>query len=118
MDRQAYTRLLRARIEHIEGALRRSLGPDYERVGGGHIDALRGHESAIDAGGEDWTRHREGVERSLEQLTTDVGSGGGTAAEVAEAIRDGAVELFRGEPSEILIKANAILAKLGETSGE
>ncbi len=117
MDRQTYTRLLHARIEHIENALRRSLGQDLESVAGTELDALRSHAATIDAAGDDWAQHREGVESSLEALTTSIDSHRGTAVEVADAIRDGAVELFRGEPSEILATANAILRRAQEKAG-
>ena len=117
MDRATYTRLLHARIEHIEGALRRSLGQDIGDAAGTRLDELRSHASKVEAAGDDWHDHREAVERSFEQLTTDIDSHGSTSAEVAEAIRDGAVELFRGEPSEILATANAILKRARETSG-
>jgi len=117
MDQATYTRLLHARIEHVEGALRRSLGQDIGDAASGHLDELRSHAAKAEAAGEDWTHHRAAVEHSFEQLTRDIDSHGSTSAEVAEAIRDGAVDLFRGEPLEILATANAILERARETSG-
>jgi hypothetical protein len=100
MDRQSYLRRLRARTEHIEGALRRAMGT--ETSGQQHVGELRRHADRIESAGDDaWHDARDDVERTISDLHGDV-QADDTLHEVAESVKDGAVELFRGETPTIL----------------
>jgi len=100
MDRQHYLRLLRARTEHIEGALRRAMGPELS--GQKHVEDLRKHADRIESADDDaWHGVRDDVERTIEDLHGEVHAGE-TLHEVAESVKDGAVELFRDDRPSIL----------------
>jgi hypothetical protein len=119
MDRQQYVRLLHARIEHVDAALQRALDVDYGRLGKKHVEALKGAAERIAGGAEDdWHHHREDVERSLRELAEELEAHESVPHEAAESVKDGALELFRGEPSEVLRRAEAVLQKARELRGE
>ncbi|MFY9304501.1 MAG: hypothetical protein WAO31_03250 [Rhodoluna sp.] len=98
MDRQAYLRKLRARLEHVEGALSRALELNPKHAIRQKLDQLKEHTKKIDEANDGWEHHREGVEASWKALHGEVKAHPGTLGQMADSIRDGAVELFRAEP--------------------
>lgn len=120
MDRQTYTRLLHARIEHVDGALQRALDVDYGRIAKRHVEALQSAAKRIEAGEDEegWQQYRDEVEDSLRALSADLEGHESFTHEAAESVKEGAIELFRGEPSEILRRAEAVMQKTRELRGE
>lgn len=111
MDRQSYLRRLRARTEHIEGALTRALGTEV--TGKDHVEALKGHAQRIEAADDtSWQGLREDVERTLDHLHEDIHLQE-TLHEAAEAVKDGAVELFREEPGSLMERLRRMQEKGG-----
>ena len=114
MDHQAYLRRLRARIQHLDVALDRARDLRADHPIKRPIDALKEHAQKIEGAGDDWEKHRDDVEASLHHVQDEIEADETVLGDVAESVRDGAVELFRGEPSELVRRTEAVMRKLDE----
>ncbi|QDV10009.1 hypothetical protein Poly30_55700 [Planctomycetes bacterium Poly30] len=112
MDHQAYIRRLHARINQLDEALDRARDLRADHPVQRPLAALKGHAKDLESAGADWAQHREHVEATFRELQDEIEADESALGEVAESVRDGAVELFRGEPSDLVRRTEAVMRKL------
>ncbi|MFT6832630.1 MAG: putative nucleic acid-binding Zn-ribbon protein [Planctomycetota bacterium] len=115
MGHQDYLRKLHARINHLDVALDRARDLRAEHPVRRPLEALREHATKIESDSAKWEDHREAVETTLHHLQDEIEADESALGQMAESVRDGAVELFRGEPSELVRRTEAVLKKLKES---